>query len=96
MEFNSDVENKIQYDCTKIWYSRKYNRFFSLKEERETGYICSGFTEYYGDAMSVTARQQLSNSFILNCVPVNNIDEFPFAELCPIVHSWKVKDSKEY
>ena len=77
----------ILFDCNKA-------RFVQL---REIDYLnmtvfCGGFTVFYNDANTTIREQRLSFSYIANnCVPIGQIDKFPFAEYVESVGGWKVK-----
>lgn len=93
MRVLKEVRGKEKILDMNVYYSKEKNRFFQVKNKTLSGAECGDFTEYYGDAQTIIFRQTLSNSFILNCLLVKNIDEFNYAKYNGI--GYKVLQKKD-
>jgi len=72
-------------------YDPKHNKFVHAKAMFLRGAECGGFCNFYSDAHTTIDRQMLSYSYLSDCILVDSIDKFPFAELDNVISAWRVK-----
>jgi hypothetical protein len=75
----------------RIFYSPRFHQFVQVKCIYWNNAECGGFTNYYEDARTNILRQVLSYAFLADCILINAIDTFEFAEFRPDISAWKAK-----
>lgn len=93
--FENIFHKEIKLHEGDVYYHIELKRFVQIRQIHDDYIIVGGFCMYYNDAKTNISMSKVSHNFKKLLMPIKFIDQFKFAEICPIVHSWKVKEGKE-
>lgn len=59
-------------DTNIVYYDKRINKLFTVKEKRGNKIIVGGMCNYYSDAKTCALRFSMSPSYLENCIPLDN------------------------